>query len=336
MRAREWSFAEKPRKLGKFEHVFETWRVDLVLNTSGDEMSSDFVHYELADGVATIRIDDGKRNALSPEVFEAIYAALERAEKDRAVVILTGREGVFSAGFHLGVLRGKKPTKALRMLRLGYGLTARVLAFPYPVITACNGHCFAMGTFLMLSSDYVIGTRGDYKMAANEVAIGMTMPRVAAAILQHRLTPAAYQRTVTVSAYSDPVTAFDAGYFDELVEPSQLQETARERAEAFKALDMHSHKVSKRRIRRSLIRRIKRSLPLDLLDAALIGLRGAEVDSRRRCFSEAPRHRHRRRRDPGPPAGHRRPRCPRRARSSAHARYPDAPGGQRRAPCHPR
>ena len=81
--------------------------------------------------------------------------------------------------------RPRGPERALRMLRAGYALPARVLAYPYPVIAACNGHVLAMGVFLMLSADYIIGSRGDFKIAANEVAIGMTMPRVAAAVMRY-------------------------------------------------------------------------------------------------------------------------------------------------------
>ena len=134
-------------------------------------MTTDRVQYSLQDRVATIRIDDGKRNALSPEVFRELYRALDRAESDRAIVILTGRESVFSAGFDLTVMK-RGGLDALRMLRAGYALTARVMAYPYPVVAACNGHVLAMGVFLMLSADYVIGSRGDFRIAANEVAIG--------------------------------------------------------------------------------------------------------------------------------------------------------------------
>ena len=133
-------------------------------------------------------------------MFEELYAAFDRAEADQAMVIITGREEVFSAGFDLKVLKSGG-TQTLKMLRLGYLLTARVLEYPYPVIAACNGHVLAMGVFLMLSCDYVIGTQGDYKVSANEVALGLTMPRVGAAMLQHRLTPAAYQRAVNLSEY---------------------------------------------------------------------------------------------------------------------------------------
>jgi enoyl-CoA hydratase len=237
-------------------------------------MASNPVQYRLEGNVATICIDDGKRNALSPEVLRGIYAALDRAESDHAVVVLTGREGVFSAGFDLNVMR-RGGAKAIGMLRSGYALTARVMAYPHPVIAACNGHSFAMGVFLMLAADYVIGSRGGFRISANEVAIGLTMPRVAAAMLNHRLDPAAYQRAVTLSEEFDPESALDAGFFDELVEPGDLSARAEALADKFRSLDARAHAASKRRIRASLIRKIRFSLPLDLLDAVMMGLRGA-------------------------------------------------------------
>ena len=234
-------------------------------------MANESVHYTLEDQVATIRIDDGKRNALSPEVLRGIYTALDRAEADKATVIITGRDGVFSAGFDLKVMK-RGGMNALRMLRSGYALTGRVLGYPYPVIAACNGHSFAMGVFLMLSADYVIGSRGDFRISANEVAIGMTMPRVAAAMLEHRLNPAAYQRAVTLAAEFSVDEALEAGFFDEIVEPADLPG----RAEAFARsleLDPTAHTESKRLIRARLIRKIRRSIPLDLVSAVLIGRR---------------------------------------------------------------
>ena len=230
------------------------------------------VHYSLQDNIATIRIDDGKRNALSPAVLREIYQALHQAESDRAAIILTGRESVFSAGFDLNVMK-RGGIEALNMLRLGYSLPARILRYPHPVIVACNGHVLAMGVFLMLSADYVIGSRGDFKIAANEVAIGMTMPRVAAATLRNRLTPAAFQRAVTLSQTFDPESALKAGFFDELVDPAELMLRAEARVNDAMRLDQRAHTESKRRIRKALVRKIRSSVPLDLLDAALIGLR---------------------------------------------------------------
>ena len=235
-------------------------------------MQTEAVQYHLRDRVATLRIDDGKRNALSPQVLREIYRAFDRAESDRAIVIITGRESVFSAGFDLNVMK-RGGIDALRMLHAGYALPARVLAYPYPVIVACNGHALAMGVFLMLSADYVIGSRGDFRIAANEVALGLKMPRVAAAMLRHRLTPAAYQRAVTLSEYFNVDAAQTAGFFDEVVDHGELTSRAESQAENLQALDVRAHTTSKRRIRAALIRKIRMSIPLDLLDAAIAGLR---------------------------------------------------------------
>ena len=235
-------------------------------------MSMDFVHYSVTDGIATIRIDDGKRNALAPAVLHEIYAALDQAEADEATVILTGRDEVFSAGFDLKVMNRGGP-KAIGMLRLGYKLPARVLAYPYPVIAACNGHSMAMGVFLMLSADYVVGSRGEFKIAANEVAIGMTMPRVAASVMRNRLAPAAFQRAVTLAEYFDPESAMKAGFFDELVTPEELLPRATALARQFSELDMPAHRASKRQERKALIRKIRRAVPLDLMSAAVQGAR---------------------------------------------------------------
>ena len=237
-------------------------------------MANEFVQYEQQDGVATIRIDDGKRNALAQPVLREISEAFDRAEADDATVILTGRDSVFSAGFDLHVMK-RGGMNAIRMLRAGYILPARVLAYPRPVIAACNGHSMAMGVFLMLAADYIIGSRGDFKISANEVAIGLTMPRVAAETLRNRLTPAAFQRAVNLSEFFDPDAALDAGFFDELVEPGALLARAMEHAQELKKLDARAHADSKRRIRKAVIRKLRRSVPLDLLDAAMFGVRRA-------------------------------------------------------------
>ena len=212
-------------------------------------------------------------------VIEEIVVLSDRIRLDRGttatrMILLQGEGRAFSAGFDLNVMK-RGGARALGMLRSGYALTARVLAYPHPVIVACNGHVMAMGVFLMLSADYVVGSRGDFKVSANEVALGLTMPRVAAATLRHRLTPAAYQRAVTLSEQFAVEPALRAGFFDETIDPAELMTRAEARAAEFRELDTWAHKRSKRRIRRATIRRIRFALPLDLGDAVLTGIRRA-------------------------------------------------------------
>jgi enoyl-CoA hydratase/carnithine racemase len=48
------------------------------------------VSYRLESNVATIAMDDGKMNALSPQLLGELASAFERAERDGAVVVLEG------------------------------------------------------------------------------------------------------------------------------------------------------------------------------------------------------------------------------------------------------
>ena len=102
------------------------------------------VSYEHSEGISTINMDDGKVNAMSVAMMEEINAALDQAQENGSVVVLTGREGVFSAGFDLAVFKqGMEPL--MEMLRAGAKLAERMLSFPSPIVAACSGHAIAMG-----------------------------------------------------------------------------------------------------------------------------------------------------------------------------------------------
>ena len=62
--------------------------------------ASEFVSYQVDEGVATLTLNNGKVNAISLPVLEAFNKALGR-RGHRAVVIITGQLGMFSAGYDL-------------------------------------------------------------------------------------------------------------------------------------------------------------------------------------------------------------------------------------------
>jgi enoyl-CoA hydratase len=220
------------------------------------------VSYRLDDGVATITMDDGKVNVLSSPMLDEIGAALDRAAADRAVVVLTGRPGVFSAGFDLAALRGGG-TAGPAMVRSGFELAERVLSFPLPVVIGCTGHAVAMGLFLLLSADYRIGTAGDYKITANEVAIGLTMPDAAIEICRQRLGPAYLTRALVLAEVFAPGTAVAAGLLDALVPAAELPATALAAAAGLARLDLAAHAAAKLRLRRHTLTALRAAIEAD-------------------------------------------------------------------------
>ena len=223
---------------------------------------SSLVSYAVQDSVATIGMDDGKANVLSPAMLAALNDALDRAEADGAVVLLHGRPGVFSGGFDLKVLTGGGQ-EAIDMLMGGFELSARLLAFPRPVVMACTGHAGAMGAFLLLSGDHRVGPLGPYRFVANEVAIGLTMPWSAVEILRQRLTPAAFNRALLLAEVYSGEDARRAGFLDALTEPDDVTSVAAEAAARFAALDAAAHTGSKARARAATLTALREAIEKD-------------------------------------------------------------------------
>jgi enoyl-CoA hydratase len=223
---------------------------------------SELVSYAVADGIATISMDDGKVNVLSLEMLAAINKAFDQAESDGAVVVFTGRSGIFSGGFDLKVLRAGG-ADAVSMLEQGFLLSLRMMEHPAPVVIACNGHAVAMGSFLLLSADYRIGVDGPFRVVANEVAIGLSMPWAAIEICRQRLAPAHFNRAVILAEQYSPVDAVPAGFLDKVVDASHLIETAAATATVLATLNRSAHAATKVNARATAITAIRQGLEAD-------------------------------------------------------------------------
>lgn len=213
------------------------------------------VDYHFASGVGTIGLNDGKANVMSPRMLAEINRALDQAESDAAAVVLAGRPGLFSAGFDLAILR-KGDAETIEMLRDGFDLATRLLSFSGPVVIACTGHALAMGAFVLLSGDYRVGAAGDWKIGANEVAIGLPMPRPALTIMQQRLTPAAFVRAAALAETFNPANAIEAGWLDQVAPANDVVSTAQAVATRLASLDRKAHQITKRLMRAATVEAI--------------------------------------------------------------------------------
>jgi enoyl-CoA hydratase len=215
--------------------------------------------YTLADGIATIAMDDGKANALSSTMLAELSAAFDRAEADGAIVVLTGRERTFSGGFDLRTAPDGWPA----MVAAGARLAERILSFPHPVLAACNGNAVAMAGFVLLSADVRIGLAGDFKLGLNEVAIGLTVPRFGIALAQHRLTAPYADRCLGTGVLLDPREACAAGFLDRVVEdPGRLHHEALATARALAAVDRNAHAATKLRVREHMLAGVRAGIEL--------------------------------------------------------------------------
>ena len=221
------------------------------------------VTYELREGVAHIRMDDGKANVMSERMLHALHGAFERARGDRAVVLLSGRERMFSGGYELELF-SRGPEAIVRTLRAGGELVERMAGFPYPVVVACTGHAVAQGAFTLLAADERIGAAGAFKIGLNEVAIGLTIPHYGVELARMRLSPAWFNHSTITGAFYDPEAALTAGFLDAVCEPAAVLDRARAAAERLTKLDMPAHAGTKLRVRAPALAKIREGIEQEL------------------------------------------------------------------------
>jgi enoyl-CoA hydratase len=222
----------------------------------------DLVSYELEDGIATLTLDNGKVNAVSPDVINAFHAALDRAEADQAIVIITGRPGILSGGYDLKVMTSG-PQNAIDLVAAGSGLARRMLAHPFPIIVACPGHAVAKGAFILLSADYRVGADGPFRIGLNEVQIGMTMHHVGIELARDRLRKSYFNRSVINAEMFGPQEAMQAGFLDAVVPPDDLLPTAWSVAEEMKKLNMTANANTKLKVRKAFLETLDAAIELD-------------------------------------------------------------------------
>lgn len=223
------------------------------------------VTYELDGGVAVVRMDDGKANAVSHEVADLLHRSIDRAADDGArAVVLAGRPGRFCAGFDLTTMRAGTD-QARELLRVGLDLTLRLYQLPVPVVAAATGHALAMGAILLLSSDLRIGAQGQAKIGLNEVAIGMPVPSSVVELARDRLTPTHLVRAVNLAEVFDPAGAVAAGYLDELAPAEQVEAVALDRARALgQGLSRPAFAATRRFLRDAVAEDLRRRLHDDV------------------------------------------------------------------------
>jgi enoyl-CoA hydratase len=162
--------------------------------------------YTLEGTTALVHMDDGKANALSDAMIDALDESLDRAEKEANAVVLSGRPERFCAGFDLKVMMSG-PENAKALLTRGSALLMKLYGLPIPLVVACTGHALAGGALVLLTGDVRIGASGPYRIGLNEVSIGMPVPVLAMELARDRIASGELARATRMATEYDPEDA---------------------------------------------------------------------------------------------------------------------------------
>jgi enoyl-CoA hydratase/carnithine racemase len=123
-----------------------------------------------AEAVARIEIrNPGKRNALDHEILDGIASLMEELDEgiETRCVIITGSEGMFSAGYDIGDIPEEVfAEEAERLVAHPFSRAIEAVErFPFPTMAVINGHALGGGLELAVTCDL--------RLAAAGVKLGM-------------------------------------------------------------------------------------------------------------------------------------------------------------------
>ena len=197
------------------------------------------------DDISIITLDDGKANVFSPKMIQDVNECLDKVPTESGALIITGRDGMFSAGFDLKIISSGDMQATMDMSLSGFKLLSRIFSFPRPILAACSGHGIALGTFLLCCCDYRIGVKGDYMIGANEMRTNMVIPIPILELISHRVTASHKYRAILGAEMYSIQDGVEAGLIDEIVDSKDLMEVAMLKAKDLASMGHPSYTLTK-------------------------------------------------------------------------------------------
>lgn len=201
------------------------------------------------DGIAVVTMDDGAHNALDPERFDQLTAALDDLPDTATAVVLTGRPGILSAGLDLAFMQ-TAGADGVHDLLVRFGTTLmRWWTEPRPTVCAAGGHAIAAGTMLAMACDHAVAAEGEFWWGLTETQIDFAMPRFGLALATHNVRNDLVDDLVLPGERVRPARAVEVGYADVLAPPGQVMDVAMARARELAALPARAYGSTKQRLR---------------------------------------------------------------------------------------
>jgi enoyl-CoA hydratase len=212
------------------------------------------------DDISIITLDDGKANVFSPKMIQDVNECLDKVPTESGAIIITGREGMFSAGFDLKIISAGDIQATMDMTLSGFKLLSRIFSFPRPILAACSGHGIALGTFLLCCCDYRVGVKGDFMIGANEMRTNMVIPIPILELISYRVSASHKYRAILGAEMYSIESGVEAGLIDEVVDPENLMETAMLKAKDLATMGHPSYTLTKELLIREPLQKINNAI----------------------------------------------------------------------------
>ncbi|SDK11813.1 enoyl-CoA hydratase/isomerase family protein [Nonomuraea jiangxiensis] len=195
---------------------------------------AEFVSVEVADQIATIRLDRPKMNALNGQAQREIDEAARLVDADSQVqaVILYGGEKVFAAGVDIKEMADMSYADMSTHSRTLQACFTSVSQIGKPVIAAITGYALGGGCELALCADFRVAGESA-KLGQPEILLGLIPGAGGSQRLPRLIGPARAKDLIFTGRHVPAAEALALGLVDRVVPDEQVYTAALEWAATF-------------------------------------------------------------------------------------------------------
>lgn len=202
--------------MGRIGFLYVLMPDDSAISMLADQLAADQASELVVANIDATRLlilnRPAARNALSNAMKEALIAELARAADDDAVrvIVVTGAQGVFSAGADIKELRAGVP-------RMRFNPAEALRACRKPVIAAVDGPCATGALEVVLSCSFILAS-SKARFADTHAKVGLIAGWGMSALLPRAIGRRRANQMMSTGEFIDAATAYDWGLVNEVVE----------------------------------------------------------------------------------------------------------------------
>ena len=218
------------------------------------------IQTSVADKIATITLNRGRSNAINAEMVSELRDMFQNIQNDKAIggVILTGKEGFFSAGLDLIQLYDYNESQIEQFWKDFLQLVSTVAGFKKPLVSAISGHSPAGGCVLAICSDYRVMADGKFIIGLNEVPVGLIVPDSIFHLYSFWLGSARAYQLLLEGRLMNPAEAKSLGLIDDIVNPASLLTAAERQLKKYLQYDWNTWQSTKLNLRGELLAKVNK------------------------------------------------------------------------------
>ena len=192
-----------------------------------NEKHEDVVRLEVADKIATIRLDRPKMNAISFAVQAGLMsAAAEATERDDVkAVVVYGGERVFAAGNDVKEMADLSYADMVKVSASVQGAVTAIARIPKPVVAAVRGYALGGGCELALAADIRIAAE-DSTFGQPEVLLGIIPGAGGTQRLSRLIGPSKAKDLIFTGRFVKADEALSLGLVDKVVPADEVYAAA--------------------------------------------------------------------------------------------------------------